>query len=131
MKFTSAKQTQEAAKAAVPPFKRVHGQPTQKHFKTWRGQAFDFLISVDRPGTEFGLIGELADDDQFQRITGEDEYRQREKPAAYNPEITDDMDEEERRRLTAEWVDVQQQWYVEEGSLKGLCDQFQKAMDEK
>ena len=132
LKFTTAKQTKEAAYKAITPFTRVHGRPTYGKRTMLREQALKKLGGVDTPYSDWGLIGELAKDREFTRLTGERKYEAQEEPDEQHPDIEDARgDEIAIRRLEALNIEAQQAWCVRKGALQGICAQYRRAVDEK
>ena len=80
---------------------------------------------------DYGLLGEVMSEEEYTATTGGLVYAEIEDPGTYDDDITDDMDDHERKRMEANHNERQEAWYTRKGALRGLCTNIRDALDEK
>ena len=103
MKFTTAKQTELEAyeQVRLTPFTKVHWRPSRLDRNKLREECCAAASEIDMPfeqAGDYGLLGEVMEDEEYTAITGL-EYEEPEEPGNYDEDITDDMEDHERKRL--------------------------------
>jgi hypothetical protein len=136
MKFTTAKQTEQAAfeQVRLKPFTKIHGRPTRRDRNTLREEICVAASEVDMPfaeAGEFGLLGEIMDADEYTAVTDGLVYAAPTEPEAYDENIDNDMEDHERKKLEALHDERLEAWYTRRGALRALCDNVRDALDEK
>ena len=135
MKFTTAKQTEQAAyeQVRLKPFTKIHGRPSRLDRNTLREELCILASEVDLPFAEsgdFGLLGEIMDDDEYTTVTGL-VYAAPTKPDAYDTAIDGSEVDYERKQMEAMHVEFQEGWHTRRGALRGLSENVRDALDEK
>ena len=135
MKFTTAKQTEQAAyeQVKLTPFTQIQGRPTRLDRNTLREECCTAASEVDMPFEEcgdYGLLGEIMEEEEYTEVTGL-EYAAPDYPGTYDEEITEDMDDHERKTMEAAHTERLEAWHTRKGALRGICASIREAMDEK
>ena len=135
MRSATAKQTEKAAYdlARETSFTRILGRPSRMDRNNLRREVCGTASEVDMPFEEcgdYGLLGEIMEADEYTDLTGLT-YADIDEPSSYDPDITDDMEDHERREREAEWKEVVEAWHSRKGALRGICDNIRDALDPK
>ena len=133
MKFTTAKQTEQAAyeQVRLKPFTKIHGRPSRLDRNTLREELCILASEVDLPFAEsgdFGLLGEIMDDDEYTTVTGL-VYAAPTKPDAYDTAIDGSEVDYERKQMEAMHVEFQEGWHTRRGALRGFAENVRDALD--
>ena len=93
------------------PLTRVHGRPTRSDYEILKSEASalaseveDITYSWSKNATDnYGLLGNILGADKYNKLTGIDSYIIPNKPASYDPAITNTTLTHECKRQEEEW----------------------------
>jgi hypothetical protein len=105
---STAKQAETTAydNARSNPLTRVHGRPTRSDYDILKSEASalaseveDITYSWSKNATDdCGLLGDILGADEYDELTSIDSYTIPNKPASYDPAITNETPTHERKR---------------------------------
>jgi hypothetical protein len=121
------------------PFTRVHGRPIQSDCKILKYEASalvskvkDITYAWSKNNTDnYGLLGEILGEDEYDELTGIGTYTIPTKPVSYDLTITNTMFTHERKRKEEEWELVRTSWFIRKGFLRGIVDNLRDALNEQ
>ena len=136
MKFTTAKQTEQAAyeQVRLQPFTKIHGRPSRLDWNKLYEELCEQAGEIDMPFEEcgdYGLLGEVMSAEEYTTTTDGLVYNGIDDPGTYDEDITAGMNDHQRKIMEAKHNERQEAWYTRKGALRGLCTNIRDALDAK
>jgi hypothetical protein len=124
---STAKQAETTAYENVRsnPLTRVHGRPTRSDYEILKSEASALEGEVEditylwskNPTDDYGLLGDILGADEYDELTAIDTYAVSNKPASYDPTITNATLTHERKHKEEEWDLIRTSWFIRKGFL--------------
>ncbi len=113
----------------------MHRRPTRSDYEILKSEAGALASKVEditsKNNTDnYGLLGNILGEDEYDELTGIVTYTIPTKPVSYDPTITNATFTHERKRKEEEWELIRISWFIRKGFLWGIVDDLRNALDE-
>jgi hypothetical protein len=117
----------------------VHGRPTRRNYNILKEEACALASKVKditypwskNVPDNYGLLADILGINENNKLTNIAMYAIPHEPASYDPNITNATPMHTQKRMEEEWKLVWTLWYIQNGFLKGIVDNFWDALDEQ
>ncbi len=117
----------------------MHGRPTQSNYKILKSEAGALASEVEdityawskNDIDNYGLLGDILGEDEYDEHTGIGTYTIPTKPASYDPAVTNATLTHKRKRKEEEWDLIRTSWFIRKGFLRGIVDNLRHALDKQ
>jgi hypothetical protein len=117
----------------------VHGRPTQSDYEILKSKACALASEVEdityvwskNDSDNFGLLGNILEEDEYDELTGIGTYTIPAKPASYDPTVTNATLTHKHKWKEEEWELIRTSWFIRKGFLRGIVDNLRDALDEQ
>jgi hypothetical protein len=138
---STAKQAETTAYENAPsnPLMRVQGRPMHSDYDILKSKASTLASEVEditdvwsKNATDNNsLFGDILGADEYDELTSIDSYAIPNKPASYDPAITNAMLTHKHKHREEEWDLICMSWFIQKGFLQGIVDNLRDALNKQ